>query len=317
MKTTQQQQSVRPEGKINSATTKWAGVYPAVTTKFDDNGQVNLEEMQNHLDWQILSGVDGIIVTGSLGENQVLSSKEKQNIIRNAVTTSSGRVPVLATAAETTTRAVCDFVEEGSKNGADGFMVLPPMVYPCDKRETIDYFRAVARASDKPIMIYNNPVSYKVDVTPEMFDQLADEETFVAIKESSGILSRITDIINYTGDRYQVFTGVDTLALESLLLGAVGWVAGLVCAFPAETVQLYRLAMAGNIEDARKIYRWFMPLLHLDVSTKLVQNIKLVEALVSGGSEIVRPPRLPLAGKEREIVEEIVSQALASRPEVR
>jgi len=292
----------------------WAGVYPAVTTKFADSGLIDVDAIEKHLDWQIRSGVHGLIVVGSLGENQALASDEKQLVIKTAVATSGGRVPVLATAAENSTYAACRFVEDSGKNGVDGFMVLPPMVYPCDERETIRYFRTVAQASEWPIMIYNNPVSYKTDVSPEMFADLAEEEKFVAIKESSGILSRITDIVNLTGDRYQIFVGVDTIAFESLLLGAVGWVAGLVCAFPQETVEIYRLAMNGSIDEARKLYRWFMPLLHLDVSTKLVQNIKLVEALVSDGSETVRAPRLPLVGLERERVESIVRQACANRP---
>lgn len=295
---------------------RWAGVYPAVTTKFTESGLIDVDAIEDHLDWQIRSGVHGLIAIGSLGENQALASDEKQLIIKTAVATSAGRVPVLAGAAENSTRAACRFVEDSAKNGADGVMVLPPMVYPCDQRETIDYFRTVAEASDLPIMIYNNPVSYKTDVSPEMFVDLADEEKFVAIKESSGITSRIIDIINLTNDRYQIFTGVDTIALESLLIGAVGWVAGLVCAFPEETVEVHRLATNGSIEEARALYRWFMPLLHLDVSTKLVQNIKLVESIVCEGSEVMRPPRFPLVGKERECVESIVKQALANKQQL-
>ena len=229
---------------------------------------------------------------------------------------SNGRIPVLACVAENTTANACDFVEKGAKNGADGFMLLPPMHYASDRRETLQYLRTIAVASQLPIMIYNNPVAYGVDVTPEMFVELAEEPKFVAIKESSADIRRVTDIINLVGDRYRMFCGVDDIAFESLLLGADGWLAGLVDAFPKETVAIYELATSGRIEEARDIYRWFMPMLHLDVSTKLVQNIKLVEALVGVGNDRVRPPRLPLAGEERARVEKIVKDALATRPEL-
>ncbi|GIV57731.1 MAG: hypothetical protein KatS3mg042_0644 [Rhodothermaceae bacterium] len=193
-------------------------------------------------------------------------------------------------------------------------MLLPPMLYRSDRRETITFLRTVAAATDRPIMLYNNPVAYGVDVTPEMFAELADEPRFVAIKESSDDVRRITDIVNRVGDRYRIFCGVDDIALEALLLGADGWVAGLVCAFPEETVALYELARAGRLAEARALYRWFMPLLHLDVSTKLVQNIKLAEAMVGLGTEHVRPPRLPLEGEERARIREIIAAALAKRP---
>jgi 4-hydroxy-tetrahydrodipicolinate synthase len=199
-------------------------------------------------------------------------------------------------------------------NGADGFMLLPPMRYQSDQRETMQYLRTVAGASEKPIMLYNNPIAYRVDVTPDMFAGLADEPRFVAIKESSENVRRVTDILNRVGDRYRIFVGVDDLALESLMIGAVGWVAGLVCAFPRETVVLYKLIKAGRIQEALPLYRWFMPLLHLDASIKFVQNIKLAEAMTGEGSEYVRPPRLPLAGEERENVKKIVEQALRTRP---
>jgi 4-hydroxy-tetrahydrodipicolinate synthase len=201
-------------------------------------------------------------------------------------------------------------------NGADGFMLLPPMRYQSDRRETMQYLRTVASASGKPIMLYNNPVAYRIDIMPEMFAELAEEPKFVAIKESSENVRRITDITNLVGDRYRIFTGVDDLALESLVLGAVGWVAGLVCAFPRETVVLYKLIEAGRIEEALQLYRWFMPLLHLDVSVKFVQNIKLAEAMAGEGTEYVRAPRLPLAGEERENVKRVVESALKSRPKL-
>ncbi|MFQ5639774.1 MAG: dihydrodipicolinate synthase family protein [bacterium] len=296
--------------------TQWAGVYPAVTTKFREDESLDLTAMERHFEQQIESGVHGIVVIGSLGENAVLSGEEKLEVLQTAVAVSKGRAPVLACVAETTTAAACRFVEKSVAKGADGFMLLPAMQYAADSREALQHLRTVATVSDKPMMIYNNPVAYKVDITPEMFVELADEPKFVAIKESSDDIRRITDIINLTGDRYQIFCGVDNLALEALLLGAVGWLAGLVNAFPRETVELYELAKAGRIEEAVHLYRWFMPLLHLDVSTKLVQNIKLAEAMTGLGNENVRAPRLPLAGEERERVKKVIADAIAKRPEM-
>jgi len=294
----------------------WQGVFPAVTTKFNADETLDFEGMERHFSAQIEAGVHGLIVLGSLGENGVLSAVEKQEILKFAVSVNRGRVPVLAGIAERTTRDAIEFAKTSAENGADGFMLLPPMQYVSDSRETIQYLRAVAVASPKPIMIYNNPVAYGVDVTPEMFAELADEPKFVAIKESSDNVRRITDIINQVGNRYSIFIGVDNLALESILLGAVGWVAGLVCAFPRETVVLYKLARSGRLNEARELYRWFMPLLHLDVSTKLVQNIKLAEVMTGLGTEYVRAPRLPLAGAERERVMHIIKDALRARPEL-
>lgn len=295
---------------------QWQGIFPALTTKFDQHGTLDLGALEHHVSWQIESGVNGIIVLGSLGENGTLSAEEKQSVLKTAVGAAGGRVPVLCCVAETTTAGACRFVETAAGNGADGFMVLPGMQYVSDRRETLHHFRTVASASSKPIMLYNNPVAYRVDTTPEMFADLAEEPKFVAIKESSDNPRRITDILNLVGDRYRIFVGVDDLALESLVLGAAGWVAGLVCAFPKETVALYRLVKAGRLAEARELYRWFMPLLHLDVSVKFVQNIKLVESLVGVGSEYVRAPRLPLTGSERAAVETIVRKAVANRPNV-
>ncbi len=295
---------------------QWSGVFSAVTTKFLDNGKLDVASMERHFDFQIESGVHGIIVLGSLGENVTLSPIEKQEVLKTALRVSGGRVPVLSGVAETSTALACNFIEQGQANGANGFMVMPAMVYPADQREAITYFKTVAAASSVPIMLYNNPVSYKVDLTPQVFAELADEPKFVALKESSDNVRRVTDIINAVGNRYQIFTGVDDIAMESLMLGAVGWVAGLVCAFPRETVVVYKLAKAGRIEEALKIYRWFMPLLHLDVSAKFVQNIKLAEALAGVGTEHVRPPRLPLIGEERMRVEQVVKRALETRPEL-
>lgn len=294
----------------------WSGVFPAVTTKFTDDHHLDLDTLAAHLDTQIGAGVHGLVMLGTLGENASLRREEKHEIVKTAISVSNGRVPVLSGVAETTTAAACQFVERGAAYGTDGFMLLPGMLYHSDRRETLHHFRTVAEVSDRPIMIYNNPVAYGVDVTPEMFDALADEETIVAIKESSDDVRRITDIYNRTGSRYQLFCGVDDLALECLLLGATGWVAGLVNAFPAETVAIYELATAGRIQEARDLYRWFAPLLHLDVSTKLVQNIKLAEAMVGVGTEPVRPPRLPLEGEERARVTRTIQEALDTRPDL-
>ncbi len=293
---------------------RWSGVFPAVTTKFAEDHQLDHDAMRRHFRAQISAGVHGLVVGGSLGESSSLSTEEKLAVLRVGVEVSAGRVPVLCGVAEGATRDACRFVERGAAAGADGFMLLPPMLYLSDRRETLRYLRTVAGATDRPLMIYNNPLSYGVDVTPEMFAELADESTIVAIKESSGDVRRITDLWNLTGDRYQIFCGVDDLALEALVMGAAGWLAGLVCAFPEETVAIYELAKAGRLEEARALYRWFAPLLHLDVSTKLVQNIKLAEAMVGLGNEFVRPPRLPLEGAERERVENIIEAALAARP---
>ena len=293
---------------------RWSGVFTAVTTKMKPDATVDIAAIEKHLDWQIESGVDGLVVLGSLGENATLSPTEKLMVIKAAMAASDRRVPVLSGVVETSTHAACRFVEDATKNGIDGFMLLPAMIYAADRRETVQHLRSVASATDRPIMLYNNPVAYRVDVTPEILAELADEPKFVAVKESSENVRRVTDIKNLLGNRYQIFSGVDDLALESFVLGADGWVAGLVCAFPKETVVLYRLVKAGRIAEALGLYRWFSPLLHLDVSLKFVQNIKLAEAIVGHGTEHVRPPRLPLAGEERERVESIVRKALKTRP---
>ena len=293
---------------------RWKGVYPALTTKFRPDDRLDRAAMEKHFAWQLKCGVDGLIVCGSLGENSVLSVEEKLEVLRIAVAASGGKVPVLMTVAEGSTADGISLCERSAREGADGLMVLPGMRYVSDRRETIAHYRAIARATPRPIMVYNNPVAYGVDVTPEMFQELADETSIIAIKESSDNVRRVTDIVNRTGSRYAIFCGVDDLAMEAMLMGACGWVAGLVDAFPEETVAIYRLVRDGRVEEARKIYRWFAPLLHLDVSKKLVQNIKLVESIVGVGNEIVRPPRLPLAGEEREQVVALVKQALASRP---
>lgn len=293
---------------------KWEGIFPALTTKFKNDLSVDLSAIEKHIQFQLDAGVHGLVVLGSLGENMTLTQQEKLDIVKMTLDATKGKVPVISCVAETSTAKACEYAEQATEIGADGFMVLPAIPYPSDRRETITHYRTIAKATDRPIMIYNNPVAYKVDITPEMFAEMADEPRFVAIKESSDNIRRLTDIINLVGNRYQIFCGVDDLAMESLVLDASGWLAGLVCAFPRETVVLYELIKAGRIQEALPIYRWFMPLLHLDVSTKFVQNIKLVEQLVGVGTELVRPPRLTLVGEERARVEQIVKTALANRP---
>jgi 4-hydroxy-tetrahydrodipicolinate synthase len=294
----------------------WKGVFPALTTKFREDLSLDIKAMERHFAWQIDSGVDGLIVCGSLGENSVLAVDEKVEVLRIASRVAGRKLPVLMTIAEGSTSEAIALAQRAAKEGATGLMVLPGMRYVSDRRETLAHYRAIARSSALPIMVYNNPVSYGVDVTPEMFGELADEKTIVAIKESSDNVRRVTDIINRLGDRYAIFCGVDDLAMEAMLMGAVGWVAGLVDAFPAETVAIYRLLQEGRLDEARSIYRWFAPMLHLDVSRKLVQNIKLVEAIVGVGTETVRPPRMPLVGDEREAITAIVKKALETRPKL-
>lgn len=298
------------------ANVDWHGIFPALTTKFRQDQSLDLAAIERHICGQLEAGVDGIVVLGSLGESAMLSAEERQEVIRTAVRTVDGRVPVLTGVVETTTANARRFVAKAEEIGAIGFMLLPGMLYTADRRETITHLRQVAAATRLPIMLYNNPVAYRIDITPEMFADLADEPAFVAIKESSDDVRRISDIRNLVGDRYRIFTGVDDLALESLIIGAVGWVAGLVCAFPRETIALYRLVRAGRMAEALALYRWFTPLLHLDVSIKFVQNIKLAESMTGLGSETVRAPRLPLAGEERSRVVKIIEQAIATRPDL-
>jgi len=297
-------------------TISWQGVYPATTTQFTTDQALDLEATLSHVRTLIEAGVHGLVMLGTVGENTTLSAAEKRAVLTATVEMAGGRVPVLAGVAECSTVLACDFAAAAQKIGVDGLMVLPAMVYKSDARETMAHFRAVARASDLPIMCYNNPVAYGVDITPEMFAELADEPTLAAIKESSDNPRRLTDIINCCGDRYVLFCGVDDLVLEAVLLGAVGWIAGLVNAFPHETMRLWRLAEAGRWAEARELYRWFTPVLHLDCHMKLVQYIKLAQAMTGLGSEMVRAPRLPLAGDERQRIRDIVQRALDSRPKL-
>lgn len=294
----------------------WRGVFPAATTEFFPDQSLDVPATLGHLDAMIEAGVHGLIMLGTVGENCSLEYGEKLDVLRAAVAHVGGRVPVLTGVAECTTRLACKFAADARKIGVDGLMVLPAMIYKSDPRESLAHFRAVAGATDAPIMVYNNPVSYGVDVTPEMFLDLADEPNLVAIKESSENVRRITDLTNLCGDRYVLFCGVDDLVLESLLLGAVGWVSGLVNAFPAENRLLWDLAAAGRWDEARAVYRWYTPLLHLDTHVKLVQYIKLADQECGLGSETVRAPRLKLEGAERERILGIIRQGIATRPSV-
>lgn len=295
---------------------KWRGVFPAVTTKFKPNEELDHAEMEKHFAFQIASGVDGLVTCGSLGEASTLSFEEKLEVTRTALQVADRRVPVLVNVSETRTANAIRFVEQAARLGVQGFMLMPSVLYAADAREAKDNVRTIAKAAQLPIMVYNNPVTYKVDLTPEDFLELADCEWLVAIKESTDNIRRITDLRNVVGQRYQLFMGVDDLSFEGLALGADGLLAGLVVAFPRETVALYRLMQAKRYDEALALYQWFMPLLHLDVSSKLVQNLKLVEALAGVGNENVRRPRQPLQGAERERVTAIVHKALASRPDV-
>lgn len=290
----------------------WTGVIPAVTTKFNADGSLDHAEMERCFGLQMEAGCDGLIVCGSLGEGPMLSQDERIAVLQRAQAVAKGK-PVLLTVSEAGTREACALAAKAAKAGASGLMVVPSPIYHTDPAETVETLRAVAAAGDLPVMIYSNRIAYRVDVTPEIMEALAADSRFVAIKESSDDIRRTTEIINRLGDRYAVLTGVDNLAFEALAVGACGWVAGLVCAFPAETVAIYRLMKAGRYDEALAIYRWFRPLLDLDVSTYLVQNIKLAEALAIGSTETVRAPRRPLTGARRAEVEAIVRTAIAAR----
>ena len=292
----------------------WRGVFPAMTTQFSADQRLDLRASQQVADALIRDGVHGLICLGTVGENCSLEADEKRALLAAVKEAAAGRVPVLSGVAEYTTRLAATYARDAERIGADGLMVLPPMVYKTCPRETIHHFRAVAAATALPIMIYNNPVSYGVDVTVAMFGELVDVANIVAIKESSEDTRRITDLRNAWGERYVLFAGVDDIALESLVLGAAGWVSGLTNAFPRESVALWQLVSDGRMAEALAIYRWFMPLLHLDTIPTLVQCIKLAEQLMGRGSETVRAPRLRLEGAERREVEELVRAAVAHRP---
>ena len=293
----------------------WRGVFPAVTTKFTSDDRLDMAEMERCFALQVEAGVDGLIVCGSLGEAMALEGEEKLEIFKLAKSVAGSR-PVLMTVCESSTRRAVSAAQAAAKAGADGLMVLPGVPYRSAPHETLAHLFAVARGSGLPIMVYNNPVAYGVDVTLEMFDELAGEPLVVAMKESTDDIRRVSEVISRFGDRFDVFTGVDNLALESLVMGATGWVAGLVVAFPKETVAIWKLAQAGRIEEAREIYRWFRPLLDLDVSTNLVQNIKRAEVHAIGSNDRCRAPRMALSGAEAERVDGIIRAALDTRPQL-
>ena len=296
-------------------TIQWKGVMPAVTTKFNDKDELDLENFKVNIQAQLDAGVHGIILGGTLGEASTLTELEKRTLVRETVSYVKGAVPVIINIAEQSTKAAIELAHMAQEDGASGLMMLPPMRYKADDRETVTYFRKVAQSTPLPMMIYNNPVDYGIEVTLDMFEELLkDCPNIQAVKESTRDISNINRIRNRFGDRLAILCGVDTLALESLLIGADGWVAGLVCAFPAETVAIYELSKAGRTQEAIEIYRWFLPLLELDINTKLVQNIKLAEVATRIGTENVREPRLPLAGAERKKVLAIIDEAIKNRP---
>lgn len=295
-------------------TIEWKGVMPAVTTKFTDTDELDIPAFKKNIKAQLDAGVHGIVLGGTLGEASTLEDHEKRTLTKETVAYVDGKVPVMINIAEQSTRGAIAAAQKAEDDGASGLMMLPPMRYKAGDQEVIQYFSDVASSTKLPIMIYNNPVDYKIEVSLAMFEVLLKHDNIQAVKESTRDISNVTRIKNNFGDRLKIMTGVDTLALESLLMGADGWVAGLVCAFPEETVAIYELQKAGKIQEALAIYRWFLPLLELDINPKLVQNIKLAEAHTGIGTENVRAPRLPLFGEEREHVLKIIKEGIAKRP---
>jgi 4-hydroxy-tetrahydrodipicolinate synthase len=294
----------------------WKGVMPAVTTKFTSEDTLDLDLFNLNIRAQLDAGVHGIVLGGTLGEASTLTEDEKRTLTQETVKTVGNKVPVLINVAEQSTKGAIAAAQNAEDDGASGLMMLPPMRYKAGDRETVEYFKAVATNTSLPIMVYNNPVDYKIEVTQRMFEELLTCDNIQAVKESTRDISNVTRIKNNFGDRLKILCGVDTLALESLLMGADGWIAGLVCAFPAETVAIYELQKAGRIQDAIDIYRWFLPLLELDINPKLVQNIKLAEVATGIGSERVRKPRLDLIGDERAHVLKVIEDGLSTRPQL-
>lgn len=293
---------------------EWKGIFPAFTTKFTAADELDLPLFGKNLQAQIKAGIDGVILGGSLGEASVITTAEKETLTKYAVEQVAGKIPVVMNIAEGSTSEAIRQAKLAASWGAKGLMLLPPMRYKSDERETAEYFKAIAASTELPIMIYNNPVDYKVEVTLDIFDQLQEYSNVQAVKESTRDVSNVTRMISRFGDRFSILCGVDTLAMEEMILGANGWVGGLVCAFPAETVAIYKLTKAGRIAEALAIYRWFLPLLELDLHPKLVQYIKLAEQQAGLGSEIVRAPRLKLVGEERERILKVIDTAIAARP---
>ncbi|MBV6416656.1 MAG: 4-hydroxy-tetrahydrodipicolinate synthase [Steroidobacteraceae bacterium] len=295
-------------------TVPWRGVFPAMTTQFRRDESLDLDATGRHIETMIDSGAEGVVMLGSLGENAALAPEEKRQVVAMALEVAARRVPVIATVVETSTAAARQYARDMERLGVDGLMLLPAMIYRADAREVMLHYRDVARATQLPIICYNNPLAYNVDITPAMFAGLAEVPNFVAIKESSGDVRRITDLRNTVGDRYVLFAGVDDLVLESAALGIDGWIAGIGLAIPAENQRLWDLAAAGEIGAARALYRWFTPLAHLDTHVKFVQYIKLAIQVAGLGSEWVRAPRRPLIGEERRRILKVIETGLANRP---
>jgi 4-hydroxy-tetrahydrodipicolinate synthase len=293
---------------------QWKGVFPALTTPFTAEGKIDLPLFEKNLDAQIAAGVHGLIVGGSLGEASTIRQDEKEELMKSAVQKAADKIPVLLNIAESVTYEAMKQARLAEEWGAKGLMLLPPMRYKADATETVTYFKTVAASTDLPIMLYNNPIDYGIAITLAMFEELTVVDNIQAVKESSRDVTNVTRMINSFGDRFSILCGVDTIAMEELCLGADGWVGGLVNAFPKETMCLYELIREGRLEDAKKINRWFMPLLELDIHPKLVQYIKLAQTITGLGTEFVRPPRLMLIGKEREAVLQIINESIASLP---
>ncbi|KKX48267.1 dihydrodipicolinate synthase family protein [Sphingobacterium sp. IITKGP-BTPF85] len=294
----------------------WKGVYPAVLTPFKENGEIDFDMFAKNTEAQIKAGVHGIIIAGSLGDAAVLDTNEKFELLTYAIQVIAGRVPIILNIAENTTKHAVNFAVKAKELGADGLMLLPPMRYRADDREVVAYFKAVANATDLPILIYNNPVDYSVFVSTAMFDELKDCPTIVAVKESTRDLTNITRMKNKFGERFKILGGVDTISLESIVVGADGWVFGLVDAFPNETVAMYNYALNGEYDKALEIYRWFMPLLELDIHPKLIQYIKLAATAEGISTPHLRAPRLPLVGEEAERINKVIADGIANRPQL-
>jgi len=292
----------------------WSGVYPASSTQFAPDLSIDLDATQQHYDRLIRDGVHGLIVLGTVGENNSLSAEEKRSVVKAAVEVAAGRVPVLSGVSEFTTGAAADYARDAEKLGADGLMVLPAMVYVPTEDELVAHFDTVAGASGLPLMLYNNPPAYRVDISIRALERLARHKTVVALKEAAVDTRRYTDLINALGDRYVLFAGLDDVALEALALGADGWVSGLTNAFPAESLALWDAMRNGDLAEARRIYRWFMPLLHLDAEHDLVQAIKICNVAVGRGNDRIRPPRPPPAGARRAEGQGLIRTPPAARP---
>lgn len=295
---------------------KWEGIYSALLTPFDDQDQIDLELFEINVNAQVHAEIDGLVLGGSLGEASTLTFEEKGALLTHAKRIAGNKVPVILNIAEQSTREAIRVAQNAERNGADALMVLPPMRYCADKRETLEYFKRIASCTSLPIMIYNNPHDYKIEITLDMFAELQEIPNVQAVKESTRDVSNVIRLKNRFKDRFKILCGVDTLAFDELIMGADGWVGGLVDAFPFETVAVYRLIRMGKIQEALEVFRWFMPLLELDIHPKFVQYIKLAAAETGLGSEFVRAPRLRLAGQERVQILQTITEAINSRCQI-